>query len=70
MNKFNVNKEWEFIQSEVGRVSKFEYSLQKRSMLFAFQTLLGVITDQKDQRAKSAFMSVYSKHKSVYIALA
>lgn len=70
MNKFNVNKEWKFIQSEVGRVNKFKYSSQKRRMLFAFQILLEVITDQKNQRAKSAFKSVYAKHKNVYATLA
>lgn len=69
MNKFNVNKEWKFMQSEVGRVNKFNYSSQKRLMLFGFQTLLVVIMDAKNQRAKNAFMSVYTKHKNIYPSL-
>lgn len=70
MNKFSVNKEWKFIQSEVGQVNKLKYSLGKRQMLFAFQIVLEVITDQKNQRAKNAFKSVYAKHKNVYLTLA
>lgn len=68
MNKFNINREWKFIQSEVGRLNKFKYSLGKREMLFGFQILLEVIMDQKNQEAKNAFKSVYAEHKNVYLS--
>jgi len=67
MKAINLNKEWEFIGSEMKSFSEKNVPYLIREVLFAARIMLHKYSDTKERKMKSFYKLIYLKSKKYYL---